>query len=133
MSAPPTSFSIAKSCCCRSLRDWWSCRRRISEGNSFSCWIGNWNVLPLSSQGFGGAFISQRFLKPSLQSLTLDRLGYGGPAEVLVFEDGNRLSLIVAGDDGLVLLASLVRQPKMPLLIVGDYQGFESRQLAFWF
>ena len=85
------------------------------------------------SQGFGGAFISQRFLKPSLQSLTLDRLGYGGPAEVLVFEDGNRLSLIVAGDDGLVLLASLVRQPKMPLLIVGDYQGFESRQLAFWF
>ena len=85
------------------------------------------------SKGFGGDFISQRFLKPSMQSLTLDRLGYGGPAEVLVFEDGKRLSLIVAGDDGLVLLASLVRQPKMPLLIVGDYQGFESRQLAFWF
>ena len=85
------------------------------------------------SQGFGSEFISQRFLKPSIQSLTLDRLESGGPAEVLVFEDRKRLSLIVAGDDGLVLLASLVRQPKMPLLIVGDYQGFESRQLAFWF
>ena len=85
------------------------------------------------SQGFGNGFISQDFLKPSMQSLTLDSLGYGGPVEVLVFEDGAHLSLIVAGDDGLVLLASLVRQPKMPLLIVGDYQGFESRQLAFWF
>ena len=81
------------------------------------------------SQGFGNRFVSQHFRKPSMQSVTMDSLGYGG----LVFQDGKQLSLIVASDDGLVLLASLVRQPKMPLLIVGDYQGFESRQLAFWF
>ena len=85
------------------------------------------------SQGFGNSFISQRFLKPSIRSMTLDSLGYGDPVEVFVFEDGKHLSLFVSADGGLVLLASLVRRPKMPLLIVGDYQGFKSRQLAFWF
>ena len=85
------------------------------------------------SQGFGNGFINQRFLRPSIQSLTLESLGDGDPVEVFIFEDGKHLSLFVSGDGGLVLLASLVRQPKMPLLIVGDYQGFESRQLAFWF
>ena len=85
------------------------------------------------SQGFRNDFVSQHFLKPPMRSLALDSLGYGGPVEVLVFEDGTNLSLIVPGEEGLVLLASLVRQPKVPLLIVGDYQGFESRQLAFWF
>ncbi len=63
------------------------------------------------SQGFQNDFISQHFLKPPLRSLALDSLGYGGAVEVLVFEDGAHLSLIVPGKEGLVLLASLVRQP----------------------
>ena len=84
------------------------------------------------SQGLGN-FLTQALMTPSSRSLLLDSLGSEADAEVIVVEDGQRLTLLSQSEEGPVLLASLVRDPKVPFLIVGDYQGFESRQMAFWF
>ncbi|MBI4446818.1 MAG: VCBS repeat-containing protein [Acidobacteria bacterium] len=68
----------------------------------------------------------------SARILKLTNLGgQTGEADVLVFEYGNRIVLAESRPGGPLFYGSLSTAGKVPFVIIGDFQGYKSRQLVY--